>query len=262
MTLFRTLILSLVFPLFPAHAYGDPAAADGRLNNLPRSYGAESSVYQASWNGIPVASAEMRAVPFSQDGKAFYRVQVEAKTWRYLDWLWKMRDSMESTFEAGAAQPGSFLLQRRENRKKIDVAARFEPGTKKWTVRLQEKGKPKEYEFASAESYDPLSAFYVVRGLDFKEGASRQFEILSGRSRYLMRLNVVGRERISVRAGQFDAYKLEVRVTGLGGSGPRGKARRAAAWISADGQGLALRMESRIFFGSVSIEMIQGERRG
>lgn len=255
--IYYALILPFLFQAIPGHADGHLAAVNGPLNGKPRPYGAESSVYQASWNGIPVASAEVRSAPLSVDGKEFYRVQVQAKTWRYLDLIWKMRDSMDSTFEAGTLRPHRFVLQRRENRKKIDVASRFDPSAKRWTVHLEQGGKVKDYEFASADTFDPLSAFYVVRTLDLKVGGSWRLEVFSGRSRYLMSLSVVARERIALRGEGFDAYKLIVRVTRLGSSRPKVKTREATAWISADERRIPLRMASRVFIGSVYIEIVQ-----
>ena len=74
----------------------------------PKHYpfdGGERAVYKASWNGIPVATAEISTTSQMIDGKKFYNVRVEAKTSAALDLIWKMRDTITSTIEAKALAP-------------------------------------------------------------------------------------------------------------------------------------------------------------
>src|ERR1041385_3490242 len=90
----------------------------------PKHYpfeGGEKEVYRASWNGlVSVATAEISTVPTIIDGKKVYRVQVEAKSSGMLDFIWKMRDTITSTFDAKALSPARFTFSQREN-SKVDV---------------------------------------------------------------------------------------------------------------------------------------------
>ena len=219
----------------------------------------ESALYEASWSGIPVASAEIHASSMLVHGKRFYEVKVQARTWRYLELIWKMRDSIESVFEAQTFQPHRFVFRQRENRKKVDTTALFDPGAKKWVVHRRQGDKIKEYEFVSSRTFDPISATYLARSLDWKVGDTLQIEVFGGGSRYLVTLDVVGKEPITVKAGVFDAYKIIPRVANLARSGYAARVREATAWISADERRRPLKMISQVFIGSVSIEMV-GEK--
>src|SRR5262249_8211553 len=141
----------------------------------PKHYpfqGGEKEVYRASWNGlVSVATAEVSTVPTIIDGKKVYRVQVDAKSSRMLDFIWKMRDTITSTFDANALSPARFTFSQRENDKVIDTDARLDHTTKRWAVNRQEKGKEaKIYEFESQNTMDPITAVYLARSVDFKVG--------------------------------------------------------------------------------------------
>src|ERR671910_615184 len=97
--------------------------------------GGEREVYNASWNGmISVATAEIHTVPTVVDGKKVYQVRVKAKTSRALDLIWRMRDTISSTFDAKALLPSRFTFAQRENSRVIDTEARFDPATKQWAA--------------------------------------------------------------------------------------------------------------------------------
>lgn len=191
------------------------------------------------------------------DGKKFYQVKVQARTWKYLDLIWKMRDTVESLFETETLQPHRFVFRQRENRKKIDTTARFDPHTEKWTVHRQEGTKIDDLEFISAHTFDPISAVYWARAVDFKVGDALRLEVFGGKSRYLVVLDVAGKERITVGNGSIEAYKIVPRVWNITSSGYAGRVRQATVWISADEKRQPLRIVSQVFVGSVSIEMVE-----
>src|ERR1041385_2487807 len=132
----------------------------------------EKEVYRASWNGlVSVATAEISTVPTVIDGKKVYRVQVDAKSSRVLDFIWKMRDTITSTFDANALLPARFTFSQRENSKVIDTEARLDHTRKRWEVNRQQPGKqPKIYEFDAQNTLDPITAVYLARSVDFKVG--------------------------------------------------------------------------------------------
>lgn len=220
--------------------------------------GGESAEYRASWNGIPVATAEIQAVPALIDGKKFYQVRVRARTWRYLELIWKMRDVIESTFEANTLFPHRFIFRQRENRKKIDTTARFDPAGKKWIVHRQQGEKIRDYEFVSQHTLDPISAVYLARSLDIKVGDTIRMEVFGGNSRYLVILEVAGKEPVAVQSGVFEAYKIIPRVINLASSGYAGRVRQATVWISADTKRRPLKIVSQVFIGYVNIELVEG----
>ncbi|MGH7829109.1 MAG: DUF3108 domain-containing protein, partial [Candidatus Binatia bacterium] len=235
----RFVVVSWLFLLsFSAHSGEYRIGGQGKTREIRPpahlSNGGEKATYHASWNGIPIASAEIHATPQLIGHQKFYQVKIQARTRRYLDPIWKMRDSIESLFQADTFQPHRFVFRQRENRKKANTTALFDPGGKKWTVRRQDGKKVRELEFVSQRTFDPISATYLARSLNLKVGDKLEMEVFGGKSRYRVTLDVVAKEPVATKSGVFDAYKIIPRVTNLAREGYAERVREATVWISAD----------------------------
>jgi Protein of unknown function (DUF3108) len=220
--------------------------------------GGEKAVYKASWNGLPVATAEISTTSHVIDGKKFYTVRVEAKTSAVLDFIWKMRDTITSTIEAKALAPSRFTFSQRENRKIIDTEARFDPNAKKWFIHRDERRKVKKYEFDQPPNVvDPITAVYLARSQDFKVGDRLYFNIFGGKYRYLLDLEVERREKIQIASGTVDAFKIVPRIKNLMKQGYAERLNEASVWISADDRRIPVMLSSKIFVGNVYIERVE-----
>jgi hypothetical protein len=227
----------------------------------PKHYpfdGGEKAVYRASWNGLPVATAEVSTTSHVIDGKKFYTVRVEAKSSAALDLVWKMRDTITSTIEAKALAPSRFTFSQRENRKIIDTEARFDPNAKKWVVHRDERRKVKKYEFDQPPNVvDPITAVYLARSQDFKVGDHLYFNIFGGKYRYLLDLEVERREKIQIASGSVEAFKIVPRIKNLMKQGYAERLNEASVWISADERRIPVMLSSKIFVGNIYIERIE-----
>lgn len=218
----------------------------------------ERVVYDTNWNGlISVARAEIITTPQVIDGKKFYNVRVEAKSSRALDLIWKMRDTITSTIEAKNLAPNKFTFSQRENAKVIDTVAHYDPPTKKWTVRRDERKKVRNYDFDQPlNTVDPITAVYLARSQDIKVGDHLYFHIFGGKYRYLLDLEVEKRENIKIKSGHVDAFKIVPRVKNLMKSGYAQRLNEAAIWISADERRVPVLLTSKIVFGNVYMELV------
>jgi hypothetical protein len=230
--------------------------APGNGNHRRRPLRGEVALFHARWNGIPVAQAEVRAAPVTVNGKELYEVKVSATTWRYLEFIFKMSDTIESVFDPESARPHNFIFRQRENRKVIDTHARFDADQMKWRVLRQRGEKVRRYEFGSPRTLDPIAAVYLARSADFNVGDRIQMEVFGGRSRYLVSLDINGREPISAMGKTVEAYRIVPKVVNLTRAGYAGRMRQATVWVSADEKKTPLKMVSQVFIGNVSIEMV------
>jgi Protein of unknown function (DUF3108) len=219
--------------------------------------GGERAVYHASWLGVPVASASIDMRPVTLDGKKFYEATVKAETWRGLDMIFKMRDTIQSTFDAETLHPRRFSFIQRENKKANDTTAEIDPVTHKWTVQRKEGKKRKDFDFESPYTLDTVSAVYLARSLDFKVGDSFRIEVFGGKSRYLVTIDVVGKERVTVKRKEYEAFKIIPKVADLSKTGYAKRVRQATAWITTDDKRLPIKMSSQVFVGSVNIELAE-----
>jgi uncharacterized protein DUF3108 len=225
--------------------------------------GGEREVYNATWNGVfSVATAEIHTVPAVVDGRKVYQVRVEAKTSRVLDLIWRMRDTISSTFDAKALVPSRFTFNQRENSRIIDTEAHFDAGNKRWSVNRQQVGKkPRVYQFDSHNTLDPITAVYLARSTDFKVGDKLYFKVFGGRYQYLLELFVEKKESVRLASGKsVEAYRIVPRVQNLTKNGYAKRFNEAAIWISADERRVPVKLSSKIAFGSVQLELAEDRR--
>jgi hypothetical protein len=219
----------------------------------------EKALYRAHWNGIPVATAEINTTPMIIEGKKFYQVRVEAKTSKVLDLMWKMRDTISSTFDAYALAPSRYVFNQRENSRVIDTVAKYNPAMKKWVVdRRQDGKKPRTYEFESQNTLDPITAVYLARSVDLKVGDKLLFNVFGGRYRYLLELAIERKEPVELESGKaIDAFKIVPKITNLDKAGYANRMNEAAIWISADERRMPVKLTSKIFVGNVHLQLVQ-----
>lgn len=219
----------------------------------------ETASYKASWNGIPVATADVQTTPIAIDGKKFYRVRIDARTSRGLDLIWKMRDTISSVFDAQSLSPSRFVFSQRENSRAIDTEAQFNHQTNQWAInRYQEGRKPRVYGFDSKNTLDPITAVYLARSVDLKVGEKLFFDVFGGRHRYLLELAVEKKEPVALASGAVvEAFKIVPKLTNLTDKGYASRMNDAAIWISADERRMPVKLWSKIFVGTVQMELVQ-----
>ncbi|HVO95710.1 MAG TPA: DUF3108 domain-containing protein [Terriglobales bacterium] len=223
----------------------------------------EKEIYRVTWNGmVSVATAEIHTIPTVVDGRKVYHVRVEAKSSPMLDLIWKMRDTISSTFDAKALAPSKFTFNQRENSKIIDTEARFDQSAKRWAVNRQQVGKrAKIYQFESNNTLDPITAVYLARSTDFKIGDKLYFKIFGGRYQYLLELLVEGKEPVMMESGKtVDAYRIIPRIQNITKNGYAERLNEAVIWISADERRLPIKLSSKITFGTVYMEVVSHDR--
>jgi Protein of unknown function (DUF3108) len=257
--------IGVIFLVVSGSAAGEPTVNSPTPEKVPvyqpKHYpfdGGERAVYKASWNGIPVATAEVSTTSQMIGGKKFYTVRVEAKTSTILDLFWKMRDTITSTIEAKALAPTRFTFSQRENQKVIDTEAKFDRNAKKWSVHRDERSQVKKYEFDQPpNTIDPITAVYLARSQDFKVGDHLYFNIFGGKYRYLLDLEVERRETIQIGTGRIEAFKIVPRIKNHMKEGYAERMNEASVWISADARRIPVMLSSRIFVGNIYIERIE-----
>src|SRR5512135_655402 len=220
----------------------------------------EKAVYHATWNGmISVATAEVYTTPTVVDGRKVYQVRVEAKTSKVLDLIWRMRDTISSTFDAKVLMPSRFTFSQRENSRIIDTDARFDHEAKRWAVNRQQVGKrPNIYHFDSSNTLDPITASYLARSTDFKVGDKLYIKVFGGKYQYLLELSVEAKEPVTMASGKtIEAYRIVPQIENITKKGYANRLNEAAIWISADERRLPIKLSSKIVFGSVYLELVE-----
>ena len=127
-------------------------------------------------------------------------------------------------------------------------------------TRTEGKGvaEAKTRQFNFPNLFDLVSAMLYLRSQPLKERAVYRIVAYPATNAYLATVTVVGREKISVHAGNYSAIKLDLRLMRIGKQRqlePHRKFRRATIWVSDDAERLLLRIEAQVFVGTVFAEL-------
>ena len=97
-----------------------------------------------------------------------------------------------------------------------------------------------------------MSAFYLVRSLPLKVGATSRFSAVSGKKRYELKVIVHGRESIETDLGTFNTIKVE---PVLDGDGIFNSSGRIFIWLTDDEKRIPVLMQCEIKLGSIKAKI-------
>ncbi|PYJ85391.1 MAG: hypothetical protein DME70_09620, partial [Verrucomicrobia bacterium] len=105
--------------------------------------------------------------------------------------------------------------------------------------------------------FDLQSALLYLRSQSLPERNVQRIVVYSATAPYLATVTVMGRERVTVPAGTFNAIKFDLQLNRIkdGQLQPHRKFRRANAWLSDDPDRVLLKIEAQVFVGSVVCEL-------
>ena len=213
------------------------------------------ATYQFGWNDVVAANAEIN---FGQsDGKL--QLDGSGETTGVVRALWRFDVQHRATADATTLRPIS-MHQVDETRKKTVttdltfnangvVRTRFDDKTPK-------PAAPKTFNFPGL--LDLHSALLLLRSQPLTNGAAYRFVVYPATNGYLATVTVAGRQTVKVGAGSYPAIKLDLQLSKVNKHRelePHKKFRQASAWLSDDNDRLLLRIEARVFVGTVFVDL-------
>lgn len=215
-----------------------------------------TATYSFGWNDLVAARAQVRfdkkddQLQFDGTGETVGLVRP----------LWKLDVRHRATADAATLHPIS-MHQVDEGRNKVLTTDVTFSGDSLERTRIDSRSKksPKTKKFSSPGGvFDMFSALLYLRSQPLRQGDVYRVVVYPATNAYLATLTVVGRERLAVEAGDFQAIKLDVQLKKIGKDGelePHKKFRRASVWISDDDDRLLLRIVANVFVGNVFAEL-------
>jgi hypothetical protein len=234
-------ILGLVLLALPT---GVARAAD--LNPTQRFH------YEISWGFLHVGRSTMEVTP-TEDGQ----VSIFTGAWSNskLSRIYPVEDVARSIVES-AAHPLAlnYTLVTREGRHRKDRELIFdrEAGSVTFFDHIENTETPYEI---PAEVFDPLGAFQYTRMNTLVVGRSVFVPMFDSKRFYELEVRVLRRERVTVDAGTFDAIVIQPVMQSEGVFSSSGA---IYIWISDDLRRIPVKVEAKVFIGSVRAELTGG----
>jgi len=219
--------------------------------------------YSISWQGIPVASAEVVVGEAPQLRRTDYipgpgdvALRVTAKTAKVIDLLYRLRHSSETVFNMAELRPIAFTSDQTENSKYKRWEVLFSPNHSIVSKLWKEPGatEPNERsEFISDNfTLDPLFGAILARSLPLNKSTQTGFDIWNGRHRYLINFKVDGQEYIQIGKNKVLADRVIPTVQKLTDSEGEKRIKSCVMWVSVDERREILKLDSKVFVGSIS----------
>jgi hypothetical protein len=209
--------------------------------------------YAFGWSGITAATGEAH---FTRTPENRFQLEGTGGTVGVARGLWKLDANGRALADAETLRP--IELQQIESYGSKEIKTHLLFGKDHVTSERVEGTKSKNREFSFPGLYELNSAMLYVRSQSLKQGSSYRVVVYPQTSAYLATIAVVGRKKISVRAGTYNAIKLDLKISRIGKTlelEPYRKFRRATIWISDDSDRILLRVEASIFVGTIFAEL-------
>src|SRR4029077_9719706 len=212
--------------------------------------------YRFGWSGLTAATGEVHSTKPSEDK---FQLVGTGRTIGLVRGLWKLDLNYEAAASAETLRPIETRQIENYRSKKIATHLTF---TNNGVTRARTEGKgaaeAKAHQFNFPNLFDLFSAMLYLRSQPLKDHSVYRVVAYPATNAYLATVTVVGRERISVHAGSYNAIKLDLQLKRIGKHlelEPHRKFRHAAIWVSDDAERLLLRIEAQVFVGTVFAEL-------
>lgn len=214
------------------------------VNPVPRviPFGeGENLIFQIRYGLITAgrATMEIRNIALIDSVRAYHIVSV-ARTNSVFDKIFKVRDRHESFIDYDYLYSLRFEKHLREGKYRHDREIVFDQ--KRHVAINKDEEKP-----IAPNTRDVLAALYYVRTLDFEPGQAVAMANHTSGKNYPIYIKMIGRERVSVPAGEFDCVVIEPVLETSAIFENKGK---LTIWLTDDTVRMPVMMRSKVIVGA------------
>ncbi len=211
--------------------------------------------YRFGWNDVVAATAEIN---FGEhDGRL--ELIGSGQTTGIVRALWRFDVQHRAVAEAATLRPLEMHQVDELRQKTVTTDLKFSASGVTRT-RTDNKAKkpptPKTFDFVGL--LDLHTALLNLRSQPLTDGSVQRIVVYPATNAYLATVRVVGRETVKVGAGTYKAIKLDLQLSKVNKQRelePHKKFRAASAWISDDADRMLLRIEAKVFVGTVFVDL-------
>jgi Protein of unknown function (DUF3108) len=212
--------------------------------------------YRFGWSGVTAGSGEIH---FTKPSNDRFQLDGTGRTIGFVRALWKFDVTQRAFANSQTLLPIETQQTENYRSKKISTHLTFTNGG---VTRARTEGEGSAVttskQFSFPNLFDLHSAALYLRSQPLKEGNVYRLPVYPATNAYLATIKVIGRDKISVHAGTYNAIKLDLQLKRMGKHlelEPHKKFRRATVWVSDDAERLVLRIDAQIFVGTVFAEL-------
>ncbi len=204
--------------------------------------------FDISFEFVKGGTARMQVSEIADiQGNRCYHFVSTAKSTLTVDHIYKVRDQIDSWRDVEGGFTRLYKKKLREGKYKSDKRVEYFPEDSTAFMYRRTDAKPETLS-VTGHVQDVLSALYDVRTFDLKVGEPIYIDLHDIDKRYILKIDVLGKERVKVPAGTFDCIIVEPLLTS---SGIFRKEGAIQVWLTDDANHMPVLMKSKLYFGRV-----------
>jgi hypothetical protein len=218
--------------------------------------------YNVDFNNVNIGNA---TIIIDREGE-LYKVHVNAQSIGMVDSLYKLRYRGEATMGTDPLSPVEMKTQQEVRSKEKDLTIKFQDnGSIRTVEKKSENGNAVAYDVRKVRTdrftIDPFSATYLVRGLDWKVGVEKVFDVYPGKYQYELRLRCESLVTVDFNGEKRKAWVIIPKVTHLDpqkrAEALKKKPASSKIYVSADELKDVLKFESSHTLGYFRVLMVR-----
>lgn len=230
--------------------------------NKPKWFGEELK-FDISWSFITAGKAQLNSSKIIEaNGQKMYQLEAYAQSYPVIDAMFKVRDINMSWIAEDFSHSTGYWQSVKEGSYARDEWLIFDYKTNTYTIHKKDKkGKieHKPHTFEGSAIVDMLSSLYFVRNQNLPLKGEIYFDIVNRGDQYPLKVVVLGKEKVKVKAGKFDCIVVEPMISGEGIFVSKGKSLKV--WLTDDEYKMPVKMAVEVFIGSVKAELTEYSRK-
>jgi hypothetical protein len=207
--------------------------------------------FSVGWGLVNAGSSTLSVLDTVRvNGHLCWRIQSQAQSNEVLSKLYPVRDKVVTWMDSeGLFSRGLHKNLSEGTYKKVrDYSILPE---RRMVIKRKE-GQPVDTLRIRGPVQDVLSAFYWVRTQPLAVGQVLEVEAVDDMKSYRLAVKVLAREKVKLKSGSFDCFKIQPILLGEGLFKAKGE---VFIWLSADERRIPVKMKSKIFIGAISATM-------
>lgn len=225
-------------------------------SDLPKLPVGEKLVYEVRYLGLQVGegTAEVKEIVEIRSRKA-YHIQVEVRSARILDWIYKVRDTHHSYMDVEKLHSLRYEKILHEGRYRADEVMDYDQ-EKHTAVYFSRKNKSQKEMEIPPHVQDQLSCGYWARLQKFEPGSEFSIPVNADEKNWYLKVKVLKKTNLGLKKfGKLEAMEVEPIIRFQGLFVKRGKIR---GWIGTDSDQTPLKMTVKVpVLGSVTAHLVE-----
>ena len=214
----------------------------------------EKITFEVRWAFVKAGEATLEVLPNEiMDGSTAYHFLYTAKTTKFVDTFYRIRDRIESYTDTDLTR--SLLYKKRHESKRIKENTVIFDWDKKEAQSVS-KGEVLNSIQLDENNLDPLSVFYAFRVGKPDKNNEITINLTDGKRSIRSTAKMLKKKKITVNGTKYNTILVEPVIEGVSGVFEKSKNAKIKIWVTDDKRRIPVRIKSKVTVGSFVADLI------